>query len=374
MKLKSRLHEFVFSAIANLECGRGFSDETPLADIKDFLLLQHPMALGTAVHATPLIPALREAVPGCRIAVAASGFGLNVFRNHPGVDWLIETPDPLRDWWGAVRVLRRENPFRGGRFAVITTRGSDRTKVCLQSLFLGASARVGFTEVPQLYRASVDYDPAKSMIANNLSILRALGHPSRHFEPQMFFSTADMEYARGILAESGAKVGQMTVVFVTQTSLTQRKSWRSERFQAVAKFLIDRYDAHILFVGTESEREAIEGVRQGLPDGTSNLAGRTSLAQMTASLSLCDVGLTLDTGTMHIGRTVQLPMVIVAPAWSPPVQWLPLGDPRYRILMGGELKTCPPEYVIDEISVDQVTGALQELIEAFPPGQRGQPE
>jgi ADP-heptose:LPS heptosyltransferase len=368
------LHEVLFSAIANLERGRGFSDEIPLDGIKDFLLLQHPIALGTAVHATPLIPALREAVPGCRIAVAASGFGLNVFRNHPGVDWLIETPDPLRDWWGAARVLRRKNPFRGGRFVVITTRGSDRTKVCLQSLFLGSSARVGFTEVPQLYRTAVDYDPARSMIANNLSILQVLGHRSRHFEPQMFFSTVDMNYAKGMLAESGVEAGQMIAVFVTQTSLTQRKSWRRERFQAAAKFLIDRYKAHVLFVGTESEREAIEGVRQSLPDGTSNLAGRTSLAQMTALLSLCDVGLTLDTGTMHIGRTVQLPMVIVAPAWSPPMQWLPLGDSRYRILVGGRLETCPPEYVIDEVSVDQVTGALQELIEGFPPGQRGQPE
>ncbi len=332
------------------------------------------MALGTAVHATPLIPALREAVPGCRIAVAASGFGLNVFHNHPGVDWLIETPDPLRDWWGAARVLRRKNPFRGGRFAVITTRGNDRTKVCLQSLFLGSSARVGFTEVPQLYRTPVDYDPARSMIANNLSILQALGHRSRHFEPQMFFSTVDMNYAKGMLAESGVEAGQMIAVFVTQTSLTQRKSWRRERFQAVAKFLIDRYNAHVLFVGTESEREIIEGVRQVLPHGTSNLAGRTSLAQMTALLSLCDVGVTLDTGTLHIGRAVQLPMVIVAPAWSPPVQWLPLGDERYRILMGAKLDTCPPEYVIDEVSVDHVTGALRELIEAFPPGQRGQPE
>jgi ADP-heptose:LPS heptosyltransferase len=91
---------------------------------------------------------------------------------------------------------------------------------------------------------------------------------------------------------------------------------------------------------------------------------------MAALLSLCDVGLTLDTGTLHVGRTVGLPMAIIAPAWSPPLEWLPLNNPRYRILKNAEMEVCPPDYIIDEVSVDEVTDALRGLLQEFPPGSR----
>ena len=50
-----------------------------------------------------MIPALRAAVAGVApgIAVAASGMAMEIFRNNPGVDWLIETPNPLGDLRGA---------------------------------------------------------------------------------------------------------------------------------------------------------------------------------------------------------------------------------------------------------------------------------
>jgi ADP-heptose:LPS heptosyltransferase len=361
-----------FSAIAAVErgFGRGRSSDRELSSFRNFLVIEHATALGTVVHATPLIPALRAAVPDCRIAVMGSGFALEVFRNHPGIEALIETPSPLRDWRGAGKTLRRENPFRGEDFVILTPVGNERTKIAMQTLFAAASARVGFTQVPSLYRAGFEFDSSKSQIENNLSIVSALGHPVRHFEPEMFFSAADVEWARQMLAESGVKDGQMVAAFVTQTSVTQRKSWRKERFQTAAEFLIERYGAHIVFLGTAAEAAAIEDLRSGVPHATSSFAGKTNLLQMAALLSLCDVGLTLDTGTMHVGRTVGLPMAIIAPAWSPPLEWLPLNNPRYRILKNAEMVGCPPDYIIDEVSVDEVIGALQELVKEFPAGRR----
>jgi ADP-heptose:LPS heptosyltransferase len=313
-----------------------------------------------------MIPALRSAVPGCRIAVVASGLALEVFRNNPGVETLIETPSPLKDRKGATAALRARKPFRGEPYAILTTLGNERTLLATQGFFSGATARVGFTEVPQFYRVALKFDPSRSLIDNNLRIVEALGHPFQHFEPEMFPSANDMQWARQALAENGVKPGQMVAVFVTQTSPTQRKSWRAERFQAAASFLIERYGAHILFVGTAAEAAAIDAMRKGIPHPTTSVAGKTSLLQMAALLSLSRVGLTLDTGTLHIGRTVGLPMVVIAPAWSPPLEWLPLGNPRYRILKNLDMAACPPEYIIDEVSVDEVTSELSALIVAYP--------
>ena len=81
--------------------------------LRNFLLLQYPDALGTAIHATPVVAALRAAVPEARIAVAAGGFGAEVFRNNPAVDLLLETAKPKNDLTAAVRDLRSRNLFAG---------------------------------------------------------------------------------------------------------------------------------------------------------------------------------------------------------------------------------------------------------------------
>ena len=338
------------------------SNLSPLNKIKHFLLLQHQSALGTAIHATPLIPALRQAVPDCRIAVAASGFALEVMRNNPGIDYLLETPSPLHNMQGAVRTLRAHNPFGKIPYITITSTGNERTKIAAQAILSGANTRVGFTVAPQLYRAALSFDYTMSQIANNLRIIEALGYPAQHFEPQIFFSGADQATARELLATNGVPAGKQIAIFITQTSIGQRKSWRPDRFQAAASFLAERFGLHIVFVGTAAESAAIDQLRSKIPFPTTNVAGKTSLTVLAALMSNATIGLALDTGPMHIGRAVGLPTVIIAPAWSPAIEWLPLDNPCFRILKNADLPSAPPDYIIDEVSIDDVIGALDGLL------------
>jgi ADP-heptose:LPS heptosyltransferase len=148
--------------------------------------------------------------------------------------------------------------------------------------------------------------------------------------------------------------------------VTQRKSWRAERFRAAAEFLATRYGAHILFVGTAGESEAIEELRGHLTIPSTSVAGRTTLSQLAALMSLSTVGLTLDTGPMHLGRAAGLPMVIIAPAWSPPNEWLPLGNDKFRIFKNADMASATPDYIIDEVSVSEVTSALADLLTQYP--------
>lgn len=374
MSLVQKLKSGAFAGVAALEQVATFAElshKGPLCEISNFLLLQYPSALGTAIHATPIIPALRRAVPECRIVVVASGFALDVFRNNPGVDSLIETPSPLKNLSGAVKALRSQRPFRGMPYATLTTTGNERTLIAMQALLSGGSIRIGFTVVPQLYRKPLAFDSALSQIANNLRIVEALGHVPEFFEPEIFYSNADLGFARETLARAGVQAGQPVAVFVTQTSVTQRKSWPAERFRAAAEFLTKHYGAHILFVGTAAESRAIDDLRSLLSGPSTNVAGKTTLPQLAALMSLSAVGLTLDTGPMHLGRAVALPMVIIAPAWSPPVEWLPVGNDRFRIFKNADIASPPPpDYIIDEVSVEEVTSALADLLAKYPPRPR----
>ncbi len=363
----------VLGGLAKLERGIG-RRPLPLADATNFLLLQHPLALGTAVHATPLVEALADTVPGSRMIVAASGMGLAVFRHHPRLERVVATPNPLTDLLGAARELRRQAPFGREPYLVLISNGNQRTRVALQAVLSGGRERVGFAEAPELYRVPLSFDESQSQIGNNLRIPGVLGHPvdpARRYEPRVFFTKAELLVARRLLEGDGLDLRRPLTALVTQTSVTQQKSWRPERFRAVAERLRREWDSGIVFVGTASERAAIDELRAALPFGTSNLAGRTSLTELCALLSLCDLGVTLDTGTLHLGRAVGLPMVIVAPAWSPVLEWLPVDDPRFVILKNLTMETAPEHYIIDEVSVAEVLAAVDLLFSRYPPLTRG---
>ena len=367
MSLLRSLKSAAFAGITAIESrtNRNTIGRKQLNQVENFIVFQHASALGTAIHATPLFAALKHAAPKAQIAVVASGFSLDALRSNPNIDTLIATPSPLKDLKSSVQSLRHQFPFRKKSFVTLTPMGNERTLIAFQALFGGASERVGFTVEPTLFRIPMTFDSSKSQIANNLRLVEALGHTAKHFEPKIFFSDQDAAFARGLMSSAGIEEGQPVVVFVTQTSVTQRKSWRPERFREAAIFLKERYGAHILFVGTAGEAAAIDELRGSFPFPTASAAGKTNLAQLTALMSLCTVGLTLDTGPLHIGRAAGLPMVIIAPAWSPPIEWLPVDNDRYHILKNADMPSAPPNYIIDEVSVAEVTSALDDLFSRF---------
>ncbi len=348
-----------------------------LAEVRNFLLLQHPLALGTAIHATPLIAAIHAVLPEARVAAAASGFALEILRQNPGLEALVSTPSPLREMPASARALRRAKPFGREPHAVLLTTGNERSRVILSALLAGSPVRAGFTLLPELAAAHLRFDPRLSQIANNLRILDMLGHGPALLEqlranpdllePQVFPSSEEVSAAHRLLREHGVDEQEPVAVFITQTSPTQRKSWRAERFRAVAETLRREYRMQIVFVGAGAEAPAIDALRAGLRFSTANLAGQTHPLELAAILSRADVALTLDTGPMHLARAARLPMVIIAPAWSPEVEWLPLNNPRARILKNADLPSAPQDYIIDEVDVEEVQQNLNELLRIYPP-------
>ena len=304
--------------------------------------------------------------------LAGSGFGFSVFRNHPLLERVVETPSPYVDLLAATRALRRERLFGHEPYVVLTANGSQRTRVALQALLSGGRVRVGFTEAPNLYRVPLRFDPAQSQISNNLRVVEALEHElcQQAYEPEVYFTQGDFNRALALLQQEGIEYRRPFAVFVTQTSVTQRKGWRPERFREVVEWTFREGGAQIVFVGAGGEAGSIDTLREPLPFSTVNLAGKTSLGELCAVLSLSDVGVTLDTGTLHLARAVGLPMVVIAPAWSPPHEWLPMGNPRFEVLKLHNLESAPEGYSIDEVCVEDVQAAMSRLLERFPLGRR----
>jgi ADP-heptose:LPS heptosyltransferase len=150
--------------------------------LRNFLLLQYSDSPEDALAATPLIAALHAAIPEACVAVTASGSALDVFSSTPGVDHLLRTPSPTTSVTAAARALRSARPFGREHYTVLLPLGNDTPRTLLTAILGASPTRVGFAQSTGLVTLSIRYDDRLSDIANNLSIIAALGHSAELLE------------------------------------------------------------------------------------------------------------------------------------------------------------------------------------------------
>jgi ADP-heptose:LPS heptosyltransferase len=339
------------------------------ARAKHVLILEYMLPLGCLVNMTPVFEAIKQSRtrdrPEIEITVATRGAGLQLLRHSPFVDQVIETPDPTTALRAAVRTLRRELRRRALRPDCVLTGASDqRTRIALMAMLGSEGWRGGYTVNPSLYQRPLAYDHELSLIQNNLRVAKLIGCERDVSRPSVFFSGADAA-AAGSLLRAANPLGRPVVVMVTQNSGGQCTGWHVDRFAAVVRAAAAKGCAAI-YVGTAGEALAIEAVRHAAGGIGTSLAGMTSVSELAALLAMSDFAVTLDTGTMHVGRAIGVPMVVLAPSWQGPIEWLPLGIENVRILRGKDRVGVPAEYRLDEISAADALSALVGLMRSYP--------
>jgi ADP-heptose:LPS heptosyltransferase len=335
---------------------------------RTILVLQYAMPLGCCVHGTPIYAAIKQANPNTTIIVASRGTGLATLQHDPHIDHLIDTPDPMASFaslWKTAGMIRKHIRANGWRPDIVLQDASNRRgRYALFALLLPVAPTMGFADAPQLYDHHLRYDPTLSLIDNNLRLVDGSGHVA----PAVYFTADELEHARTMLGEANPAALPVTA-FVVQGSGGQRTGWCDERFVAVVQHMQER--GHLpVFLGTPENAAEIERIRSVAGSPGCSLAGRTSIPQLAALLCLCDLMITVDTGTMHVGRASDVPMVVLGPSWQQPLEWLPLGKPNVHILRGADRADVPLDYRLDEITVEQVSAAADELLTVFTPSQQ----
>jgi ADP-heptose:LPS heptosyltransferase len=332
------------------------------------LLLQYQMPLGCCVHGTPLVAALAQTSPPATVVVATRGTGKATLAHDPHVAALIETADPmqsLRSMWSVSRAVRAEIRRLGVQPGLIVQDASNRRgRFALLALMLGLAPTCGFAELPELYDVPLTYDPQRSLIDNNLRAAAEAGASAEHLEPAVYFTRSELERMRSLLAEVNPDSRPVTA-FAVQGSGGQRTAWHEDRFAEVIRFA-EGLGHCVIYLGTDAEAAEIESIRRAAGERGQSLAGRTTVAELAALLCLCDLLITVDTGTMHVGRASGVPMVVLGPSWQRPLEWLPLERPQVRVLRGPDRDNAPPEYRLDEIQVEDVIAAARELLDIYP--------
>jgi heptosyltransferase-2 len=145
------------------------------------------------------------------------------------------------------------------------------------------------------------------------------------------------------------------------------KRWLPNRYAQLADRLIGAFHADVLIFGSAAERPLAEEIARAMKHTPLILAGETSLRQLMALLGQCRLVISNDSGPMHLGAALGLPLVAIFGSTNDhatgPV------SPRARIVKRPVicspcgLRECPIDLrCMRSVSVDDAYTAALELV------------
>ena len=143
-------------------------------------------------------------------------------------------------------------------------------------------------------------------------LVHALGAVTGPPEPRLVVPDAAVRDARALLQSAGWDGVRPLVVFAPGAAYGTAKRWWPAHFARLAADLIGTQGAHLVFVGSAADGVTTREVHRMIPDhlhaAVSDLAGRTSLEVLAATLSLARACVSNDSGAMHVAAAVGAPL------------------------------------------------------------------
>jgi heptosyltransferase II len=169
-------------------------------------------------------------------------------------------------------------------------------------------------------------------------------------------------------APAGENAPRMKIGLCPGAEYGRAKRWLPERFAETANAVSQRRDCEWVLFGTARDARVGEDIAKRLEGNFSNLAGKTTLAELIAALSECRLLLTNDTGTMHLAAYLGVPTVSLFGSTEPALTG-PLG-PGNRVLRHHVecspcfLRDCPLDFrCMKAITTDEVVEAVLRMLE-----------
>jgi heptosyltransferase-2 len=285
------------------------------SDPQTSLLIRATNWLGDAVMTTPALAGVREGFPDTRIVLLALPPVAELFRHHPDVDEVMVYERPGRHE-GAAGRFRLAGELRRRRFdgALLLQNAIDAALVA----FLGRiPERAGYPTDGRriLLTLPVPLTPGileRHEVEYYLCLLDGLGIPRPVPATLKLVVTEEEKEAMSTrLAHLGIEPGASIVAINPGATYGSAKRWYPDRFAAVADALSEEWRAAVVVLGSAAEAPLAGEIEAAAGRAVVNFAGKTTVREMMALLSLSSFLVTNDSGPMHIGAALGVPLVAI---------------------------------------------------------------
>jgi len=270
-------------------------------------------AVGDAIHALPVVTALKRHAPGCRITWVLQPGPASLVRGHPAVDEIVLF-EKAKGWRAYVEARRA----LGGPFDLV---------LALQVYF-----KAGLLTALLRSPVKLGFDRARARDLNWLATTHRIpAHAPQHVQDQYFeFLAALGVPAEPVVWDLGpwphereaqrrffGAIDRPVATLAIGTSDPQRE-WLSERWAELADALYERYGLQPVLAGGGSPREreterAIVAHTRHRP--LSTLGG--ALRDLVWLLDGSALVVALDSAPLHLAVALGRPVVGLCGAWNP---------------------------------------------------------
>lgn len=342
------------------------------------ILLLKLRYIGDVLLATPILRALRQALPDSRVTVAVYPGTEDVLRHNPDVAEVLLVD---RSRFGTQAQFYHEVRKRGFD-CVIDMTGNDRAEfTCLLS---NIPVRIGFRESRRwrgwlAYTHEVDSPPEGThRISRDLALLAPLGITAKPEPPTVWLTKEEEEQGGRLLQELGISPDGRLLVMFHPGARYWFKAWPAERFAQLADRLSSEAGCLVLIGGGAREQAVAAQIQELARCRPINIAGRVDLRQFAAIVKRCALYIGNDNGSMHLAAAVGTPVIgLFGP--SSPLEWTPYGTAEVTTIYKGlDCRVCyhptctrGEQSCMRQITVDEVFETARRLL-SMPSGSRAQ--
>lgn len=334
------------------------------------IIIRMPNWIGDLIMATPLIKDLRHFFKNAEITAMCQSNVAPLLEKDPNINEILSFKK-INGW---IQGPRNDiiDPLKFGGFdlGILTTnsfssawwfyRGNVKNRIGFKGRF-----RSWLLTVPLNYPENKE---AQHQILTYKKLLEPLGIPVSQTKPYLYLDESEIHRAKALLDRFKVIPKKDILVGINPgAAYGTAKCWLPERFQEVTRKLLTHPDLKIVYFGDMATQELVQKIVDPLDEErVINLAGKTSLREFIALISLMDVFLTNDSGPMHIASALELPVLALFGSTST-IKTGPYGNfkviqkkvscsPCYK-------RVCPIDFrCMTQISSDEVYKSLLEMI------------
>jgi len=144
-----------------------------------------------------------------------------------------------------------------------------------------------------------------------------MGWDARAGDPFIFISEKDKKNIDRLLLSMGVGPESLIMGLSPGAKYGPAKRWPSERFAAIGDRAVEQWHAVVILMGSRDEMAICKEVSQAMSYEPINLCGRTTLGEAVGLLRRCRFFVTNDSGLMHVGAALGVPMVAVFGSTNP---------------------------------------------------------
>lgn len=338
--------------------------------------------IGDTLLIVPAIRAIRETFPHSHIAALVNSGTQEMLTGNPLLDEVIVFERSILKL-PLLQRIKKELIFlkqiqRKKFDTTISLTTGDRA--ALLAFFSGASqrlafdARSGFLGKRYLYthRIKNSLTPMHA-VERNLELVQTFGMTTNNYNINIFYSIDDERFVEEVFKINQVNDNNLKV-HIHPVSNWLWNCWDDKKMAYIIDYLTAKYSAMVFMTCGPStkELEKFKSILRICKHKPVDLSSRTTLKQLAALCSRCDLFLGVNTAPMHIAAATKT-KVIAFIGYGDVIHWRPWGDEHIVI---SEEKVRSDAYIgmqrpdriaksMDSITVDQVKRTLDHVLSDF---------